>query len=204
MVFWLNTRLRCGEWPRPAALCPKRRILNFSLCTISYMVWRRCDPDFPLKIWLPCYLASVALVPALRVHMYKVLNVPYIFASAAFTSTEYKHAALIFYVFVLFMNLLLPYGVHFLSKNLQRGQYHFTLFGLVICGFAMFCMHAEFYVRRCFLCIACDAATTVPCRAVALLHLLLRARVVAPTSLPVRSVAPVRLHTRLCCATAEG
>ena len=107
------------------------------------MVWRRCNPEFPLKYSLAALLVTTAVVPAMRVLIYKRLNVPYIFASAVFTSREYKETAMAFYACAFSMNLTLPYVVHLFSKELSQGHVHFVVFGHLLIGFALYCMFAD-------------------------------------------------------------
>ena len=113
------------------------------------MLWRRCNPEFPLKFWAPTAVSTLAIVPYLRIRIYQALNVPYILASHDVTTPHYKRSAMFFFMTAFLMNLILPYVLHVWSKELTQNRRHFAVFCLALIGFALYSQYADYYVRQC-------------------------------------------------------
>ena len=127
--------------------CALRRVLNFCICLVCHFVWRRCDPEYPWKRWLAAFLVTAAVVPTLRVVLYQKLTVPYVMASAAYTTDEFKHVSMAFHVCAFVLNVMLPYAMHTGSAALTQNQKHFFVFGMLIIGYGMCCVYQDYYVR---------------------------------------------------------
>ena len=120
--------------------------LNFCITVVCHMLWYRCNPEFPWKLSLPTFVVAGSVVPALRVLIYERLNVPYIFASAAVTTERFKLTAMAAISCFYGLNMVVPYLVYCLSKQLSHGHRHFAAYGAIVIAFSLYVLYADYYV----------------------------------------------------------